>query len=161
MTTSARGQFIRNKDEFAQAKGILKSDLFAKILIYARAEMALRGASGEEMNGALKFEQALLSMATDTEPMPDLGGLERRKRPAQIEQRLPEFDVAQRIDIARQRRPERLAHEENGPVALHQALEPAHPHRGLGAGREPPRHLAVDGHVVHLAALDEEGRGIA
>lgn len=75
---ASKTEYCRNKEDVAAALGIVKSDQFAKLIIYAKAEFNEYLPSTEQCRGAELFERILRTMAdVDSAPptWPD-GGLD-------------------------------------------------------------------------------------
>lgn len=60
--------FLRNKELVKEALAILKSDAFAQILVFAKAEFASRNPTNEQMTGGNVFESTLINLVEGVEP---------------------------------------------------------------------------------------------
>lgn len=59
--------FQENKDLTRQLSAVTHANWFGECLVYARATLIEEKLTAEELNGAMKFEHALIGLAADPE----------------------------------------------------------------------------------------------
>ena len=70
----SKDQFCRSKEDVSAALAITKSDIFFKMLAYARAEFSERNPTLEQSMGANNFVNILLDLPEETEQEPEWVG---------------------------------------------------------------------------------------
>lgn len=67
----SKSLFLRNKDDVKAALAITTTDIFYKMIAYARAEFSQSNPSSEESNGANKFISILMSLPEEEPVIPE------------------------------------------------------------------------------------------